>query len=218
MSPLGIETRAVTLRIVDLAKRLGGRDAVDGVSLDLAGPGVVALAGPNGAGKSTLLRMAAGVLLPDRGSIFLGGAPIANASTRRRIGYVPEGADPLPELTVAELLALCASLKSTRPIARELLERLAVEPLLGQRVGTLSLGQRRRACLAAALVGAPGLLLLDEPTNGLDPGGVEVLGALLREHAEAGGLALVATHDLAFAAALGARVIRMARGRLLAPG
>ena len=81
----------------------------------------------------------------------------------------------------------------------DLLDRLGVRPLLEQHqpIQSLSLGQRRRACLAAALVGDPGLLLLDEPTNGLDPGGIAMLAELLRERRDQNRIALVTTHDLA---------------------
>src|SRR5262249_2612973 len=74
---------------------------------------------------------------------------------------------------------------------------LARPGIAGPRSGSLSLGQRRRACLGPALVGSPWLLVLDEPTNGLDLAGVELLARLLRDHAGRGAV-LVATHDLAF--------------------
>ena len=201
--------------IAHVTKRLGGRAVVDDVSLTLEAPGTVALLGQNGAGKSTLLRVVAGVLAADVGTVHLDGLPIEESAARRRIGYVPESADPLPELTVDELLRLCGSLKEADLPPAATLSRLGIEPYRRQRIGSLSLGQRRRACLAAALVGAPPLLLLDEPTNGLDPDGVALLGDLLREHAAGGGLSLLATHDLAFARGVGGRVVRMAHGRLV---
>ena len=81
-------------------------------------------------------------------------------------------------------------------------------------LGSLSLGQRRRACLAAALVGDPALLVLDEPTNGLDAPGMAALSTLIRDRAPSGAIALIATHDLSFAESIGARQIRLTEGRL----
>ena len=77
--------------------------------------------------------------------------------------------------------------------------------LADQRIGALSLGQRRRACLAAALVGEPWLLVLDEPDNGLDAAGAAELVALVGDHVARGGAALIATHDFALADALAAQ-------------
>jgi ABC-2 type transport system ATP-binding protein len=185
------------LRVVDVGKRLGGRRVLDRISFELSG-GTLAVVGANGSGKTTLLRIVAGVLPSDEGMVFLDGA----------FGYVPETADPPAHLTVAELLALVAALRRAPPLTVDLQWRLGLDAIAGQRIGSLSLGHRRRACLGAALVGAPWLLVLDEPTNGLDPPGVELLGALLREHAS-GGAVLLATHDLAFADALGAGRLRL---------
>jgi ABC-type multidrug transport system ATPase subunit len=205
----------VSLVIDSVAKRFGGREVLRGLSLACARGETIAVVGPNGSGKSTLLGVIAGLLEPEAGSVTLDGEPLIGrrASARSRIGFVPEGADPPPHLLTGELLALCAALKQADLPAPELLEQLGVAPLLEQPVGSLSLGQRRRACLAAALVGDPLLLLLDEPTNGLDPGGVEMLAALLRERREGDRMALISTHDRAFATAAGARFVKLEDGR-----
>jgi ABC-type multidrug transport system ATPase subunit len=190
----------MTLSVRSLHKRLGGKPVLAGVGFTLEG-GALAVLGANGSGKTTLLRIVAGLLPPDEGSVRLRGLPLARA--RRHLGYVPEAADPPPHLTAAELLRLCASLRRAPAVDTALVERLGVAPLLDVRIGSLSLGQRRRVCLAAALVGAPWLLVLDEPDGGLDRGGLELLADVLREHARAGAV-LLATHDLALVDALGA--------------
>ena len=189
----------MSLKIVDVGKRLGGKRVLDRVGLELDG-GVLAVVGPNGCGKTTLLRIVAGVLAPDEGDVLLDGHRLDKA----RLGYVPEAADPPAHLTVDELLALVAALRRAPPLPAALQTELGLDGIGGQRIGSLSLGQRRRACLGAALVGGPWLLVLDEPTNGLDPAGVDLLGRLLGEHA-ARGAVLLATHDLDFADGLGAR-------------
>ena len=187
------------LRLADVGKRLGGRRVLDRVGLELDG-GALAVVGPNGCGKTTLLRIVAGVLAPDEGDVLLDGHRL----DRARLGYVPEAADPPAHLTVEELLALVAALRRASPLAQPLKTELGLDGIAGQRIGSLSLGQRRRACVGAALVGSPWLLVLDEPTNGLDPVGVDLLARLLRDHAAHGAI-LLATHDLAFADGLGAR-------------
>ena len=197
----------MSLAVRSLRVRLDGRPVLRGVALDVAAGEVLAVVGHNGSGKTTLLRVLAGILPADEGSVTLLGEPLGRA--RRHLGYVPEAADPPPHLTVAELEALVASIKRAPPLSDELRERLGVTSTRDQRVGSLSLGQRRRACLAAALVGDPWLLILDEPTNGLDPAGVVELGKLLGERRDAGRGLVLATHELAFAEGLGARRLEL---------
>jgi ABC-type multidrug transport system ATPase subunit len=197
-------------------KRLNRRLVLDDVDLCVEGAGAVALVGPNGAGKSTLLRTIAGVLAPDCGDVLIDGASLLrDPRLRRHLGFVPEAADPLPHLAVAELLALVAALRRAPSPPGALLERLGVSELLPRRLGTLSLGQRRRACLALALVGEPWLLLLDEPTNGLSADGIAELAAVLEGHHAAGRATLFATHDAGFADRLGARRVWLDAGRVV---
>jgi ABC-type multidrug transport system ATPase subunit len=198
----------MTLAVRALRKRLGDRQVLDGLSFTLE-EGVLAVLGTNGSGKTTLLRIVAGVLESDEGSVSLRGRPLRRA--HRDLGYVPEAADPPPHLTVLELERLCAAVRRAPELSVELRRRLGVHDLAGQRVGSLSLGQRRRACLAAALVGDPWLLVLDEPTNGLDAAGSAMLAGVIREHVAAGRAALVATHDLAFAEEISARRVVLTR-------
>jgi len=195
------------LVVRELTKRLGGKPVLRGLSLEVADGETVAVVGPNGSGKSTLLRIVAGVLAPESGDVFLDDASLLrDPSLRRHVGYLPEGADPLPHLSVNELLSLTATLRRASPPPEALLSRLGVDSIAHQRLGTLSLGQRRRACLAAALIGDPWLLVCDEPTNGLSVDGVTELAKLLRERGKS---CLVATHDAAFAESVGARIVRL---------
>jgi ABC-2 type transport system ATP-binding protein len=204
----------VSLSIARLGKYLGGREVLASVDLTANAGEAVALFGENGSGKSTLLRILAGVLDADSGHATLEGISILGPSgaARARVGYVPEAADAPAHLSPRELVALVAALKRAAPLPAPLLERLGLGEYWDRPIGGLSLGQRRRSCLAAALVGDVRLLLLDEPTNGLDPSGVRELAAILGERCHEGAIALVATHDHAFAEALGATKIHLASG------
>jgi ABC-type multidrug transport system ATPase subunit len=207
---------AVTLRVAQVAKRYGRHRVLAGISFELDGPGVWALVGANGAGKSTLLQILAGVLRPDAGTISLNGTRLApiGGSPRRALGYTPESTSVLPHLTVAELVELTSVLKRCSGPDPALVERLGVGALLDQRIGSLSLGQRRRALLLAGLVGDPAVCLLDEPTNGLEPAAVAELADLVTELGARGRLIIVATHDLAFAASVGAGLLRLSGGHI----
>lgn len=209
----------MTLVVNQISKLLGGRKVLDDVSLQVSSRQTFALFGVNGAGKSTLLRVLAGVMDADAGSATLDGQSLLNQrlSGRTRLGYVPEAADAPPHMTPRELIALIASLKQSPLPDSSLFERVGIEAYADQLIGSLSLGQRRRTCLAAALVGDVRLLLLDEPTNGLDVSGARMLVEVLGAHTKQGGIVVVATHDEPFSDQLQAHRLRLEGGRISGP-
>jgi len=200
----------------EVTKSLGGRPILHGLSFTCAGGAITALTGRNGAGKSTLLRIVAGVLAPDRGVVSIAGSDLARAprAARRALGYVPEAANPPGHMTGAEVLDLVRALKQCEPIASDLRQTLDVDAFAHQRMSRMSLGQRRRICLAAALTGDPRVLVLDGPTNGLDAAGVETLAGLLEQCRDRGCAILLATHDAEFIAPLADARLHIAQGRL----
>jgi len=193
-----------------LAKRFGGRAAIEDVSLAVARGEVVGFLGPNGAGKTTTLRILAGVFPPTSGQALIDGHDVVRAplAARRRLGYAPERPALHLEMTVAGLLDFAAGMKD---VGAARARRAAVAR---RRIGALSKGVRQRVGLAFALVGDPPALLLDEPTAGLDPerradmrGLIRALGA---ERA-----VLVSSHALAEVGTLCDRVVILHRGRVL---
>ena len=201
------------LSVRGVRKRLGDRDVLRGVELTWPGPGTLRLRGANGSGKSTFVRCAVGVWRPDAGSILVAGRSVhGDPRARADVGYAPDVFAPFPDLSVAEMLGLVASLKRTRPPDAATLERTGVAWFLSQAMSTLSTGQRRRASLVAAMLGDPRLLTLDEPTNGLDPEGIALVGDLLRERADGGKANLLITHDASFASSVGAETIDLRDG------
>lgn len=196
----------------ELVKRRSGRLVVDEVSFAIERGEVAALVGANGAGKSTILAIVAGSLAPDRGWVAINGA---TSGRRRQLGYVPEAADPPGHLTGGELLSLAAALRGAAPLDDATRAKLGVDALAAHRLERMSLGQRRRACLAAALVGAPPALVLDEPDNGLDAAGLDTLVELITAATARGAAVLVATHDPAVRTRLGARELVLDGGKLV---
>ncbi len=202
-------------------KRLGGRPVLTDITFSCAAGEVGVISGENGSGKSTLLRIAVGLVEPDRGSVTVGGLPVTSASGRARalLGYLPDATDVLPELSVAELIALVQTFKQAGGPAGSaalvaLRARVGVDDIWQQRLATLSFGQRKRALLLAALIGAPPLLVLDEPTNGLDGGGTSLIRDLVEDRRHAGQATLIATNDRHLAAELSATRWQLASGRL----
>jgi ABC-type multidrug transport system ATPase subunit len=160
----------VRLERVRVAYARGGPDALACDALAV-GAGLTLVVGPNGAGKSTLLRVAAGVERPATGRVWLMGhdAWRDEAAARRSLAYVPEHPELTPYATVAEVLRLVARLRA-RPEseAHAALAAAGLDGLGGRTVRELSMGQRRRALLAAAWVGDPRLVVLDEPLEAMD--------------------------------------------------
>ena len=214
------------LALRDLAHAYGGTPALRGVSLDVAPGERVGLLGVNGSGKTTLLRAVSTLLVPDAGTVAVGGADARRDpdAVRRRIGVVFQSPALDGALTVRESLALQAALAGLgRAEARTridgLLGRLDLADRAGDRVATLSGGLARRTDLARGLLHRPALVLLDEPTGGLDPLARtalwDTLDALRRD--DAGSAQLVATHLMDEAERCD-RVAVLDAGRLVAEG
>jgi ABC-type multidrug transport system ATPase subunit len=193
------------LRVERVAKRYGAGFVIDGVDLVLDRGTAHALLGPNGAGKSTLLRLLARLDDPSRGRVVLEGAEDLDAH-RGSVGYLGHELGLYEELTAREQLAFAEALRGA-PLPPTVHELLGLRAYLDRPLAACSRGQRQRVALAQALVGTLPVLLLDEPTTGLDAATTTGLADLLRERVAAGAIVVVSTHEPAFAAAIGARVI-----------
>lgn len=193
-----MEQQRRSLEVRGLEVRAGSKRLLHGVDLVLHPGELCALIGPSGAGKSTLLKVLLGLRAPSRGSVRLGGEPIAGG-----VGYVPQEDALHRTLQVEEALQYAAELRlPTMPSpAREARVRgLLAEVGLGDRrtmkIARLSGGQRKRVSVAMELLTRPPLLVLDEPTSGLDPGLEAQMMGLFVDVARAGCVVLVATHAM----------------------
>ena len=156
----------------------------------------------------------AGVLAPTEGRVAISGANVWGGSrermrARKALGYVPEAADPPGFLLGGELWAMCAAARGSEAPSPSLIDALGLDELRDVALERMSLGQRRRACLGAALLGPPKLLVLDEPDNGLDARRAEALADLMRAHAAAGNAAIIATHDRDLLSKIAARMFTL---------
>jgi branched-chain amino acid transport system ATP-binding protein len=203
-----------------------GYDAVPvlaGISLTVAEGEFVGILGHNGMGKTTLLKALAGLLPASSGRVRLGGEDItrmpSHERTRRGLGYVPQGREIFPGLSVLDNLRFAAAAKG-RPDAAALpnvLEEFPrLRPLLGRAGGALSGGEQQLLALARCLIQAPRVLLLDEPTEGIQPSMVETIADKLAGLRQKRRLAVILVEqNLDFIRALSDRVLIIQKGRIL---
>jgi putative ABC transport system ATP-binding protein len=207
-----LEARDVTVRYGDLV-------ALDRANLVVRAGDCLAVTGPSGSGKSTLLHSLVGVIRPDQGEVVLDGQVLSGigeealtALRRRRVGFVFQNGQLLPELTAAENVALPLLLdgvgrRAAEEAARALFGPLGLEGLDARRPGQLSGGQAQRVAIARALVSTPAIVLADEPTGALDRRtGQEVLDLLQRACRAVDAALVVVTHDPGVAARCDRRV------------
>ena len=183
-----------------------GQVLLDGVTFGVDERSLLAVVGPSGSGKSTLLGALTGFRPAQEGAVLYGGRDLYAEydALRTRIGFVPQQDIVHHPLTVDQALSYAAELRFSADVARderrrrvtEVIDELGLADARHTPVGSLSGGQRRRACVGLELITKPTLLFLDEPTSGLDPGYERSLMLQLRALADGGRTVVVVTHSV----------------------
>lgn len=204
-------TSTPALRMAHVSKTYGTGSsqvhALRDASLSIERGTLTLILGPSGSGKSTFLTIAGGLQTPDSGEISIDGQPMNALSKRAQdrlrlenIGFILQGHDLVPYLTVMEQFQLVDRVKPKGNISKnellQLLKDLGVNQLANSLPRDMSGGQQQRVAIARALYTKPSLVLADEPTSALDSHSVEVVGELLRSVAHSQNTAMVVvTHD-----------------------
>ncbi len=196
--------------------RRGGRDVLRGLSFAVPPGRVVGLLGPSGCGKTTLLRTLVGAQRITAGEVVVLDRPAGSRELREQVGYATQTPAVYADLSVWENVRYFAAvLRAPAADVDRVIDATDLRSCARQLVGRLSGGQRARANLAVALLGAPRLLILDEPTVGLDPVLRERLWRLFHSLA-ADGLTLIVSSHVMDEAARCDRLLLMRDGKLLA--
>jgi urea transport system ATP-binding protein len=213
------------LSVENLDLHYGAAQALRNVSLSAEPGKVTCVLGRNGVGKTSLMRAIVGQQAISAGRILFTGAPLAGppyARARAGIGYVPQGREIFPILTVRENLetGFAPLARKDRSIPDEVFELFPVlKTMLSRRGGDLSGGQQQQLAIGRALVMRPKLLVLDEPTEGIQPSIIKDIGRAIRYLKEQAGLAVVLVEQyLDFARELADRVAIMDRGEIVFSG
>ena len=193
----------------------GDHHVLRGVRFEVRGGECLQLTGANGSGKTTLLRTVCGLAYPEAGEIRWGGEDIRKDlhSFHAQLAYLGHEPPLKAELSARENLRYWIGVR--RPLTREEIEqalgRVGAEQWAERPARTLSAGQKRRAALAGLTLMRVPLWLLDEPTTNLDAEGQKLVGALIDEHLQAGGVAVAAAHhELAVSSAQALRRLELA--------
>ena len=216
-----------SLSISDLRLSIGGSAILRGVSLDIRPDTVFCLMGRNGVGKSTTLKALMGLLPVDFGTINFVGKSIERYPTAERarlgIGYVPQGREIFPHLTVQENLFIGTRARGIKP-DKEQLDRIytlfpVIREFLKRKGGMLSGGQQQQLAIGRALLTKPSLLILDEPTEGIQPNIIDQIGEAIRMLRSEGGISILLVEQfLDFCRELGDDFAILERGAVAAEG
>jgi urea transport system ATP-binding protein len=212
------------LSVERLDAAYGESQVLWGVDLDVAAGEVVCLMGRNGVGKTTLLKTVMGLMPLRGGRVIFDGADVTRWSPDRRaragIGYVPQGREIFPHLSVEENLRMSLlGCGRARDIGQALDVFPALRPLLARKGGVLSGGEQQMLAIGRALLTRPRLLMLDEPTEGIQPSIIiEIEEAIRRIRQEMGLAVLLVEQYLDFAERLADSYVIMAKGAVVASG
>ena len=206
------------IKIENLSKCYGQQPVLESVFLDLHPGQSVAMIGPNGSGKSTLIKAILGLVLPDSGSITVGGQDTRHGHAyRKQIGYMPQISRFPEHLRVAELFAMMKELRTDVSAAsydETLYRQFAIEQMSRKPLGSLSGGMRQQVSAALAFLFNPSIIILDEPTAALDPVSNERLKEKVKQSVREGKLVLVTSHILSDLDEMARQVIYLMEGKV----
>lgn len=212
------------LDIKGLRAGYGGKPVLQGIDLSVSRGEIVAVIGRNGVGKSTLMKTLIGLVESTAGTIQLGSTELTGLTPFRRarlgIGYVPQGRDVFPRMSVKENLQVGESMRDR--ISADVYKRIySLFPILkeraAQQAGTMSGGQQQQLAIGRVLVGSPQLLLLDEPSEGIQPSIVQDIGRIIKQlNRESGMTIMFVEQNLDMIKALAQRCYVMDKGRIVA--
>ena len=213
------------LKVENLNQYYGGSHILRGLSFELELGKVTTLLGRNGVGKTTLLKSLMGLVKTKSGAMHLDGRDITHLAPHERvkagIGYVPQGREIFPRLTVEEnLLMGLATLPGSTSIPSRIFEMFPVlKQMMHRRGGDLSGGQQQQLAIGRALAMGPRLLILDEPTEGIQPSIIKDIERAIRMLAETGEMAILLVEQYYdFAESLADQYLLMERGEFIMRG
>ncbi len=214
------------LNIKNLTLHYGHSQILNGISMSAAVGEITCVMGTNGVGKTSLIKAISGTHPRSGGEVVLGGEPLgilpAHAMAHKGVGYVAQGREIFPLLTVEENLETgfnCLPVKERR-VPEEIFELFPVlKEMKARRGGDLSGGQQQQLAIARALITRPKLLLLDEPTEGIQPNIIQQIGRVIEQLRAEGQMAIILVEQyFEFAYELADQFVALRRGEVIFSG
>lgn len=203
------------IKIENLYKKFGKNKVLNGVDLNISEGGIFAVLGPNGSGKTTLIKSILGMVIPDKGEIYIDHKSIKkNWKYRRQIDYLPQIANFPPNLTVKELVRMIKDLRNKTTNDQTLIKSFRLESFLNKKLGNLSGGTKQKVNLLLTLMFDSPLIVLDEPTSGLDPIALLHLKELILKEKANGKTILMTSHIMSFVEEMADEIVFLLEGKI----
>ena len=215
------------ISLTNIEKTISSKKILSDVSFSIGSNEIVGLLGPNGAGKTTAFYIAAGLIFPDQGRVFINNKDVTEIPMHSRaklgLGYLPQEASIFTDLSVESNLLGIAELSNNdkdqafKKVAK-IIDEFELNKILQLKGRMLSGGQRRKVEIARTLICEPSIILLDEPFAGIDPIAVEEIKELLKEICKKNISILITDHNVRETLSLCHKAIILSEGSIIAEG
>ena len=215
------------ISLANIEKTIGSKKILSDVSFSIGSNEIVGLLGPNGAGKTTAFYIAAGLIFPDQGRVFINNKDVTEIPMHSRaklgLGYLPQEASIFTDLSVENNLLGIAELSNndknqTFEKVAKIIDEFDLSKILQLKGRMLSGGQRRKVEIARTLICEPSIILLDEPFAGMDPIAVEEIKELLKAICKKNISILITDHNVRETLSLCHKAIILSEGSIIAEG
>lgn len=207
------------IKIENLHKKYGKNKILTGVDLEIPEKGIFAILGPNGSGKTTMIKAILGMVVPEKGKIFIDGKPThRNGLYRKDIDYLPQIANFPGNLGVKELIKMIKDLRGTKANEDELIQLFGLAPYLDKKLSNLSGGTKQKVNLVLAFMFDSPIIILDEPTSGLDPVAMLNLKRLIAKEKAKDKTILVTSHIMSFVEEISDEIVFLLEGKIYFKG
>ena len=203
------------IRVEKLEKTFGKLQVLKGVNAHFEPGQVISVIGPNGSGKTTLIKCILGMVIADKGKIFLKETDIAGSFTYRdNIGYMPQIGKYPENMKIGQLFAMMKDIRKQKTVDEELLYEYALDKIFNKSMRTLSGGTTQKVSASLAFLFNPQVLILDEPTAGLDPVATEILKAKIQKAKGEGKCIIITSHIMSEVEEMADKIMYLFEGNI----